>query len=171
MKKIIYRNGLLGGLLVSTNMIITTVFMKSNPGAEPNMVLGFSSMFLSFLFVIIGIKQQESLKVSDITFWKSFKTGIYISAIISTIYVLVWLVIYYNFYPEFMENYSSIILKNAKPEELAAKTLEMEQMKEAYKNPLVVLLYTYMEVFPLGILVSLITPTVTLIKQKMSKSN
>ena len=99
MKKIIYRNGLLGGLLVSTNMIITTVFMKTNPGAEPNMVLGFSSMFLSFLFVIIGIKQQESLKVSDITFWKSFKTGIYISAIISTIYVLVWLVIYYNFYP------------------------------------------------------------------------
>jgi hypothetical protein len=169
MKKIIYRNGLLGGLLVSTNMIITTVFMKANPGAEPNMVLGFSSMFLSFLFVIIGIKQQESLKDLENSFWNSFKTGLYISAIISTIYVLVWLLIYYNFYPEFMENYSNIVLKNTKPDELAAKTLEMEQMKEAYKNPMFVVLYTYFEVFPLGILVSLITPTITLVKQKISK--
>jgi hypothetical protein len=68
-----------------------------------------------------------------------------------------------------MENYSDIVLKNTKPEELAAKTLEMEQMKEAYKNPMFVVLYTYFEVFPLGILVSLITPTITLVKQKLSK--
>jgi uncharacterized membrane protein len=169
MKKIIYRNGLLGGLFVSTTMIITTVFMKANPGAEPNMVLGFSSMFLSFLFVIIGIKQQESLKESENSFWNSFKTGLFISAIISTIYVLVWLVIYYNFYPEFMENYSTIILKNTRPEELAAKTSEMEQMKEDYKNPIVVVLYTYLEVFPLGVIVSLITPILSLVKQKLSK--
>ena len=166
MDKIIYRNGFLGGLLVSTTMIITTIFMKANPGAEPNMVLGFSSIFLSFLF---GIKQQEALKKMDNCFWNSFKTGLYISLIISTIYVLVWLVIYYNFYPEFMENYSNIVLNNTKPEELAAKSLEMEQMKEAYKNPIVVILYTYFEVFPLGIIVSILTPTVKLVKQKMSK--
>jgi hypothetical protein len=169
MDKIIYRNGFLGGLLVSTTMIITTIFMKANPGAEPNMVLGFSSIFLSFLFVIIGIKQQEALKKMDNSFWNSFKTGLYISLIISTIYVLVWLVIYYNFYPEFMENYSDIILKSTKPEELAAKTLELEQMKEDYKNPMVVVIYTYLEVFPLGVLVSLITPILSLVKQKLSK--
>lgn len=169
MKKIIFRNGLLGGLLVSTAMIITTVFMKVYPDKEPSMVLGFSSIFLSFLFVIIGIKQREALNESSFSFWKSFKTGFYISAIISTIYVLVWLVIYYNFFPNFMESYSNIVLKNAKPEELAAKTLEMNYMKEAYKNPILVILYTYMEVFPLGIIVALITPTVTLFKQKSKK--
>jgi len=169
MKKIIFKNGLLGGLLVSTTMVLTTVFMKAYPDKEPSMVLGFFSMFLAFLFVIIGIKQQEALNESGVSFWKSFITGLYISALISTIYVLVWLVIYYNFFPDFMENYSAIVLKNAKPEELAAKTLEMNYMKEAYKNPLLVILYTYMEIFPLGILVALITPTITLVKQKMKK--
>ena len=169
MKKIIFKNGLLGGLVVSTTMIITTIFMKAYPDKEPSMVLGFLSMFLSFLFIIIGIKQQDALNKSGVSFWKSFKTGFYISAIISTIYVLVWLVIYYNFFPDFMDNYSNIVLKNAKPEELTAKTLEMEQMKVAYKNPIFVILYTYIEVFPLGILVALITPTVTLIKQKIGK--
>lgn len=169
MKKIIFKNGLLGGLLVSTTMIITTLFMKAYPDKEPSMILGFSSMFLSFLFVIIGIKQQEALNKSGVSFWKSFKTGFYISGIISTIYVLVWLVIYYNFFPDFMENYSNIVLKNAKPEELAAKTLEMKYMKEAYKNPILVILYTYLEIFPLGILVALITPTVTLVKQNRRK--
>jgi hypothetical protein len=68
-----------------------------------------------------------------------------------------------------MENYSNIILKSTKPEELAAKTLELEQMKEDYKNPMVVVIYTYLEVFPLGVLVSLITPTLSLVKQKLSK--
>lgn len=49
-----------------------------------------------------------------------------------------------------------MILKKANPEELAAKTAEMNQMKAWYKNPLMIILLTYMEILPIGIVVSLI---------------
>ena len=44
---------------------------------------------------------------------------VFMTLIISTIYVAVWLVIYYNFFPNFMEIYGDMMLKNAKPEDLA----------------------------------------------------
>jgi hypothetical protein len=130
-------------------------YMKTNPGQEPNAIIGFSSM-LAFIFVILGIKKEREINNGAITFKRAFLTGLAISFIISTIYVLVWLVIYYNFFPDFMDKYSEMVLKNTKPEELAEKITEMNQMKEWYKNPLMIIVLTYMEIFPIGIVVSLI---------------
>lgn len=156
MKNIILKNGIFGGIIVSIVMISMVLYMKTYPDLEPNSILGFGSMFLAFIFVILGIKQQRETNNGSITFGKAFLTGLSISLVISTIYVLVWLIIYYNFFPDFMEQYSKMVLKNTNPEELAAKTAEMNQMKEWYKNPIMVILLTFMEILPIGIVVSLI---------------
>ena len=55
-----------------------------------------------------------------------------------------------------MDQYGEMVLKNTKPENLAAKTAEINQMKEWYKNPIMVILLTLMEILPIGIVVSLI---------------
>lgn len=157
MKNNILKNGLLGGLFVSVIMMSMVFYMKANPGKEPSSILGFLSMFAALFFVVIGIRQQRSENNGSITFGKAFTTGLLISLIISTMYVLVWLIVYYNFFPNFMEQYSDIVLKKTKPEDLVKKTAEMNQMKEWYKNPIMVILLTYMEIFPLGIVVSLIS--------------
>lgn len=156
MKNLIFKNGIFGGIIVSIVMISMVLYMKTYPDREPSSILGFGSMLLAFIFVIIGIKQQRETNNGSITFGKALVTGLSISLVISTIYVLVWLVIYYNFFPDFMEQYSKMVLKNTSPEELTAKTAEMDQMKEWYKNPILVILLTLMEVFPIGIVVSLI---------------
>lgn len=137
-------------------MISMTYYMKTYPGQEPNAIIGFISMLLGFIFVILGIKKERETNNESITFGKAFLTGLAISFFISTIYVLVWLVIYYNFFPDFMEKYSEMALKNTNPKELAAKTAEMNQMAAWYKNPLMVIALTYMEIFPIGIVFSLI---------------
>jgi F0F1-type ATP synthase assembly protein I len=156
MKNNIFKNGILGGIIVSIVMTSMVFYMKTYPDREPSAVLGFASMLLAFIFVILGIKQEREINNGAITFGRAFLTGLAISLVISTIYVLVWLVIYYNFFPDFMDKYSEMVLKNTNPEELAAKTTEMNQMKEWYKNPLMIILLTYMEIFPIGIVVSLI---------------
>ncbi len=160
MKNIILKNGLLGGLIVSLVMIGMTYFMKTNPDKEPSAVIGFLSMFAAFYYVVVGIKQQRNVNNGSITFGKAFSTGLLISLVISTIYVLLWLVIYYNFFPNFIEQYSDMVLKNTKPEIVAEKTAEMNQMKEWYKNPVMVILLTYMEIFPIGILYTLVSSIV-----------
>lgn len=156
MKNIVIKNGILGGLIVSIVMISMAYYMTANPDNEPNAVIGFISMFLAFIFIFLGIKEQRAANNGFISFGKAFSTGLLISLIISVIYVIVWLIVYYNFFPDFMEKYSQIVLKNTKPEDLTAKTAEMNQMKEYYKSPIMITLLTFMEIFPFGLLLSLI---------------
>lgn len=157
MKKNIFKNGIIGGIIVSIVMIAMTYFMKTHPNEEPNPIVGFVSMLLAFITVIVGIKRERLDNNGTISFGKAFLTGLGISLVIATIYVLVWLVIFYNFFPNFMEQYSEMVLKNTPPEALASKTAEMNQMKEWYKNPIMVILLTYAEILPIGIIVSVIS--------------
>ncbi len=156
MKKTILINGIFGGLIASTLLAIMTVYMKLNPNYEPSPIMGFGGMLLAFGFIYLGLKQQKLAQNGNLSFKEGLLTGTLITLVISTMYVLVWLFIHYLYFPDFMEQYGKLVLKNSKPEDLAAKTAEINQMKEWYKNPIMVILLSYVEVFPFGILVSLV---------------
>ena len=157
MNNIILKNGFFGGLVVSAVMCYVTYSMKSNPEMEPNIYLGFGSMLVAFSFIVFGILQQRKANNEMISFGSAFKTGFLIAFITSTIYVLVWLVIFYNFFPDFIERYGEIVAKNTPAEDLAAKQEELEWMKGVYKSPLGIIGMTYVEIFPLGIVAALIS--------------
>ncbi len=76
-------------------------------------------------------------------------------------YVIAWLIEYYLFVPDFMDKYTAHALaeagkKGLSAPEMAEKAKEMEAYKEMYKNPLLIILFTYMEILPVGLVVSLI---------------
>jgi hypothetical protein len=156
MKNIVLKNGIFAGLIVSGFMAAMTLYMKANPEMEPSMVVGFAGMIVAFSFIFIGIKQQRNANNGSISFGSAFLTGFLISLIASVMYVMVWLIIYYNVFPNFIEHYSEMMIKKAKPEDLAKVTEEMNQYKEWYKSPIMVILLTLMEILPMGIVVSLI---------------
>jgi hypothetical protein len=157
MNNIILKNGIFGGLVVSAVMCYVTYSMKSNPDMEPNMYLGFGSMLVAFSFIVFGILQQRKANNDVLNFGSAFKTGVLIALITSTIYVLVWLVIFYNFFPDFIERYGEIMVKNTPAEDLAAKQEELEWMKGVYKSPLGIIGMTYVEILPLGIVAALVS--------------
>ena len=157
MNNIIIKNGLFGSIIVSALLVFVTMYMKANPEKEVSMMIGFAVMILAFFFVAMGIKQQRDANNGLITFGKAFMIGLWITLIISTIYVLVWLIILYNFFPNFAEHYTDMAIQKASPEEVAKVTEEMNSFKEMYKNPIMVILFTYMEILPLGIVFSLIS--------------
>ncbi len=157
MNKIILKNGIFGGLIVSAVMAYVTYSMKTNPAMEPNMIIGFGSMIVAFSFIVFGILQQRKANNDVISFGSAFKTGLLIALITSTIYVLVWLVIYYNFFPDFIDKYGEIVLKNKSADEVAAQKIELAWMKEVYKSPFGIIGMTYVEIFPLGIVFALIS--------------
>ena len=165
MNNIIVKNGLLGSGIVSALLISITMYMKSNPEKEVSMMIGFAGMLLAFIFVALGIKQQRNASNGLISFGKAFLTGFWITLIISTIYVLVWLVILYNFFPNFAEHYTDMAIAKASPDEVAKVTEEMNSFKEMYKNPVMVILFTYMEILPLGIAFSFISALILKKKQ------
>lgn len=160
MNNIIVKNGLLGSSIVSAMLVIMTMYMKANPEKEVSMMIGFAVMLLAFFFVVAGIKQEREANNGVIFFGKAFLTGFWITFIISTIYVLVWLIILYNFFPNFMEHYANMAIEKASPDEVAKVTEEMNTYKEMYKNPVMVILLTYMEILPLGIVFSLVSAVI-----------
>lgn len=174
MKKIVLVYGLISGLMVSLMLVFSTAFCYSNPEFEGTggMVLGFSVMFLAMIVNFVGIKNyRDKHNGGTITFGKAFLTGLYMCLITSTLYVVVWLIDYQFFIPDFMEKYSAHSLEalnasDASPEVIKEKTEKIIWMKEAYKNPIARALFTYMEILPLGIVVTAISALI--LKKKIN---
>lgn len=174
MKKIILTYGLIAGAIVTAFMAYGVYRINQNPDYEGSMILGYTGMLVAFSFVFIGIKNYRD-KQNDgvISFGKALKIGALISLIASTIYVGVWLIEYYCFYPNFMDKYCEAMLKKMDKTtmtaaEIKAKTDEMMMYKEMYKNPIMVILWTYAEVLiPIGLLVPIISALILKRKVKV----
>lgn len=174
MKRIVTRYGFIAGLIVTAWMVGSVAMCYSRNNFEGNMMLGYASMVLAFSFIYVGIKSyRDQDKGGFISFGKAFKVGLIISLIASTMYVVVWLIDYYVFIPDFLEKYTAHVLNQTKAagasqQEITAKTAEMANFKQMYKNPLMVVLITYAEILPVGLIISLICAL--LLKRKASES-
>jgi hypothetical protein len=173
MKKNVLVFGLIAGLIVSVWLVIGIAWCYANNNFKGNMVLGYAAMILAFSFVFAGIKNyRDKFNNGIISFGKAFKIGLLISLVASTMYVLVWVIDYYVFIPDFMDRYSAHVIKEAQSSgataaEINSKTKEITTMKDMYNTPIGVILLTYLEIFPVGLLVSIIA---ALILKKKDKS-
>lgn len=166
MKKIILTYGLIAGAIVAIFMVYGTYKMNQED-FEPSMILGYAGMLIAYTFVFLGVKNyRDNYNNGMITFGKAFKIGMLISLIASTIYVGVWLIEYYCFFPDFIDKYATVMEKNWQKEgltiaEIKVKTDEMMMYKELYKNPIWVILITYSEILlPIGVLVPIISAAI-----------
>jgi hypothetical protein len=163
MKKTIIVNGLIAGLISSSLFIALMLLGKAGDMNFKNgMVYGFSLMILAFSFIFVGTKSVRDQNGGTISFGKAFLVGLYINLIASTIYVLVWMIDLNLFVPDFAEKYGAHMLEQLKAEgasqaAIASKTTEVANFKKMYASPVFVVLMTYVEILPVGILVSLIS--------------
>lgn len=172
MKKISVIYGLIGGLIVSLFMVLTIPNMGADTDMTQSMFMGFASMIVALSTVFLGIKKYRDVYLNGvISFGKAFLTGLYISLIASTLYVATWMIVSDLYMPNFMENYVEAQLNAfeqtaATAEEISQKREELNAMAESYKNPVIKALYTYMEIFPVGLIITLISSLV--LKRKPS---
>ena len=163
MQKNVIVFGLIAGLIVCAVMVYSTAMCYSNADFDSSMVLGYASMLVAFAFIFVGIVNvRDRYNNGVISFGKAFQIGLGITLIASSLYVVVWLVDYYLFVPDFMEKYTAHVLqetqaKGASQAELKEQVAQMKSYQEMYKNPLFVVLITYAEILPVGLLVSLIS--------------
>jgi len=169
MKKIVWIFGLIIGVVLAANMVAMVQMIYSGVSMKGNDIAGYTALVVIFSLIYFGVRNYRNKQVgSQLTFGKAFKMGAIIAFIGSTVYVVVWLFYYYLFVPDFMDVYASCILRQCPPSDLAAKTQQMATFKEMYKNPLFVILITYSEVLPIGLVVALVSG---LILKKKAKAN
>jgi Protein of unknown function (DUF4199) len=169
MKKVIWIYGLVVGTALSIFVIIMMNMMVNNKHTKGNDVIGYAYLIAMFSIVFFGIRKcKSSYSNGIISFGKAFKIGTLIALIGSSMYVLFSLGYYYLFVPEFLDAYIQNVLNNCtSPEQLAAKTKEMANFKEMYKNPFFAILVTYMEVLPIGLVVALISSLILKTNKKV----
>lgn len=167
MKKIVLRYGLASGvLLMAVSSTMMALCMRGTIDFDNSEVLGYSSMVLSFLLVFFGVRSyRDNVSAGVIGFGKAFQVGILITLVTCSMYVVAWEITYYNFYPSFIDEYSAHTLDKMRsagePEAaIQEKAAQMADFAKLYANPLFNVAVTFMEVFPVGLIMTLISAAI-----------
>ena len=177
MKKNIITYGLIAGIVVSISMLFSVNYISHVEGKvdyNTSLLIGYASMLIAFSLVYVGIRNyRDKYNGGVISFGKAFKTGMMIVLIASTIYVIAWLIDYFFFIPDFMEKFSAQELADLKAsgasqQKIDSEAKEMADFARMYKNPFFNAMMTYVEILPVGLIVTLISSLI--LKRKNKKT-
>lgn len=152
-----------GGILAAMTAIMLPLCMNGTIAFDNSELIGYTTMALSFLAVFFGIRTyRQNVQGGAITFRKAFKVGILITLITCGVYVAGWEIVYWGFLPDFGDRYSALVLEKMKAggasaDRVAAETRKMESFKRLYKNPFFNVGITFLEVFPMGLVMTLVS--------------
>jgi hypothetical protein len=166
MKKIVWTFGLVAGGILAVVIATMPLYLNGTMNFDHAEITGYTVMVLAFVLVFFGIRSyRENVGGGAITFGKAFQVGILVTLIACTVYVATWEIVYFNFLPDFADKYAALTLEKMRTrgatEAAIAKTTEqMAQFKVWYKNPLLNAGMTYLEVLPVGLLVTLVSAAI-----------
>ena len=162
MKKTVLTFGLLSGAVSSILMLATVPFID-RIGFDRGVIVGYTAIVLSFLLVFFGIRSyRENVGGGQITFGRALSVGLLITLISCLFYVVTWEIVYFKFMPDFADKYSTYMVdklktSGASQQAIDAKVQEMQGMKAVLDNPFLNGAFTFLEPFPIGLLISLIS--------------
>ena len=162
MKKIVLVFGLISGALMALFMFATLPFLEKI-GTDKGAIVGYTSMVLAFILIFFGIRSyRENVGNGTITFGRAFAVGILIAVISSVCYVLAWLILSHYFMPDFVDKYAAQVIdqlraSGATAQAIQAKQQEMQQFKQLYSNPFFKVAMTFIEPFPVGLIITVIS--------------
>lgn len=160
MKPVIWKYGLLAGVILAALMFLTVPFVDAI--GDMGVVLGYTTMLIGFMMVFFGIRAyRDGEGGGKVTFGRACLIGLAITAIGSLCYVGAWEVVSRKYMPDFADKYSARIMAKARadgmPEaELAATQKKMDEFAKSYKNPWYRMSMTLLEPLPVGLILTLV---------------
>ncbi len=160
MKKIIITFGIIAGLIVSAMLLVS--FSLGGFESEYGELAGYASMIIAFSTIFFAVRSyRDKYNGGKIGFGKAFLMGLYITLIASTLYVISWMIISETVAKDFTANYTKHAIEKIKTSSLSegekeSKIEEVNYFAEMYEKPLFKIGITYMEILPVGLVVSII---------------
>ena len=162
MSKTVITFGLIAGLIISV-LMDSSLLLSNKIGMSHSMLLGYTIMVASFLLIYFGVRSyRDNVLAGQISFGRAFACGILIALITCICYVATWELLYFKFMPHFMDSYVAAEIHQVQtagldPAATAAKVAAIQHFQQLYKNPFVNMAYTFIEPFPVGLLITLIS--------------
>jgi len=161
MKKIVWTFGLISGAVMALFMTVSLPFV--NAFGDHSLIVGYAGIVAGFLLVYFGVRSyRDNVLRGTIGFGRALTVGLLIAAIGSVCYVATWEVMYYKFMPDFYSRFAQSAVdqarKGGKSEAEIEKTrTAMAEMTKNAGNPLWVAATTFIEPFPVGLLIALVS--------------
>jgi hypothetical protein len=162
MSRIILIFGTAAGLIVAVPMCLMVA--NSEPGsAAHSHVTGYLIMLLALSLVFFGVKRLRDRELGGvIRFVPALLAGLGISAVAGVIYVIGWEITLAVTDFAFVDSYSTAAVEAARAKGASAAEVEsviasMADFRRQYANPFFRLPVTFIEIFPVGVLVSLVS--------------
>lgn len=162
MLKTILAYGAAAGLIVGVPLTVLTLAMDGDHMMKWGMLVGYATMLLAFTTIFMAIKRRRDGPGGGvIRFWPAFGLGLGIAFVAGLFYVAAWEIGSGLSGGDFAATYADAMIAQQKAagvsgEALARYAAEMAQFRHDYANPLYRLPMTFAEIFPVGVLVSLV---------------
>lgn len=157
MKRTILIFGIAAGLLVTVPMCL--MIANSEPGsAAQSLFTGYLIMLLALSLIFFGVKRLRDRDLGGvIRFLPALFAGLGISVVAGVIYVIGWEISLAATDFAYIDSYTTAAVEAARAKGPAAVAEVVAQMDSYRNNRPVRLAFTFIEIFPVGLLVSLIS--------------
>ena len=156
--------GTIGGLIVTAGMFLGIFVLTEHGGAS--LWFGYLTMLLALSTIFFGVKRYRDTEGGGvIKFLPALMLGLGIAIVASFIYVMVWEVYLAATHYTFINLYADAIVASKKAAGVTGPALdkvvsEMETLKTNYANPMFRLPMTFLEIFPVGLVVAIISAAI-----------
>ncbi|MXO59492.1 DUF4199 family protein [Altererythrobacter salegens] len=154
--------GAIAGVITIAIMVLNMNFGPEEFGSSE--VVGYLIMLVVLSLIFVGVKRYRDVERGGvIRFLPALGLGLGIAAVAGVFYVASWETYVALSGTDYVESYAAAMIAQAQslPEaERAAKIAEAESLKALYTNPLTRFGMTFMEVFPVGVIVALLSAAV-----------
>ena len=163
MTRLILTYGIVAGLIVAVPMVFLMLTLTEETAPENGALFGYLTMIVALTAVFLGIKHyRDKVLGGVIKFVPALMVGLGISAIASVFWAVGWEISLALSDFDFAEVYSKSMVdaaraRGASEAELQTVIADAEGFARMYANPLYRLPITFVEMFPIGVLISLIS--------------
>jgi hypothetical protein len=155
--------GALSGAVVVGVMILGIVTSNGHGHGLSSEAVGYLTMLIALSSIFVAVKNYRDDKQGGaLKFLPALGMGLGIAAVAGAVYVAAWEVYLATTGYAFIGDYiaaqtAALKARGVSGESLAAATREMEMLRRSYANPLMRIPMTFLEIFPVGLLVALVS--------------
>lgn len=157
--------GLIAGLITNANFALVLGVGDQLGHGALSLFYGYLVMILALSMIFVGVKRlRDRVYGGVIRFGPALLVGLGISAFAGVLYVIGWEVVLAATHYTFADTYGASMVhaaqaRGASAAEIAKVTAQMQDFKAQYANPLYRMPMTFVELFPVGVVISLIAAT------------
>lgn len=166
MKKMILVYGAISGFVVILSMLLGFYLTGEDGGKNFSEWLGYLTMLVALSIIFVGIKRYRDEELGGvIKFGTGLAVGLGITVVAGIAYVTTWEIHLAVTDYAFIHEYTDSLVATAKSSGVSGAELDKlladnEDMKLQYAQLLFRLPMTFMEIFPVGLVISLISAAV-----------